>query len=87
MTRITRAGERLSEIVWNKIHTPRKDDYSMVKVLDKVCPRWEEAEYEYVQIDDGLDVLYHVGDVWIRGWDVTGAINERVSKVRSRKRK
>lgn len=50
--------------------------------LDQVAPGWVVAEYWFVEIEDGMDIVYKVNDVFIRGWDMTGAINARKSKKR-----
>lgn len=88
MFKITREQELLAESFYFKIY---KKDYSLVEAMDVLCPGWKTHEYEFIEEDGGMDIIYLVGDIWFRGWDLTGAINKRTTrvklpKVRSRRR-
>lgn len=49
----------------------------LVPALDSACPGWKTA---IVHDLDGVDLVYEIGDVFIRGWDMTGAINRKKRK-------
>lgn len=65
----TRAGE----LVMDKVF----DNESIVPQLDSICPGWNSAMIHFLDEDD---VLYEIGDVFVRGWDLTGYINVKTKR-------
>lgn len=70
---------RKSELVTDKLFTP------LVPALDAACPGWKEATVFWMNIEDGTDLIYQINDVFIRGWDMTGAINNRKRRAKKKR--
>jgi len=53
----------------------------IVPVLDEICPGWDKAIVHWIDgAQDRPDLVYEIGDVFVRGWDLTGAINRAKKK-------